>query len=121
VLTREQILSAKEKPIGTVEIKEWGGEVGIRALSPQELVDMRSLLEIDKADTQQVLDSFCRTVTALVVDADGNRLFADDEAPQLRSRGLPFLTRIVEQGKRLNGIGKEDVEAIEKNSVAGQT
>jgi hypothetical protein len=121
VLSREAIVSAKEKPIGVVSVPEWSGEVGIRALSAQELVDMRDMLDIDHSNTNAVMDSFCQTAAALMVDDEGNRLFSREDTAVLRSRGLRLLSRIVEEGKRLNGIGESQVADTEKNSAGEPT
>ena len=121
MLSRDDILTLTEKPIGTITIPEWSGEIGLRALSAQELVDMREAIEGEDGDQSAILNRFCKTAAVLISDADGKRLFSDADAIGLRTRGLAILTRIITEGKRLNGIGEDAVRATEKNSESGPT
>lgn len=120
MLTREQLLAgaAAAKPIGTINVPELSGDIGIRALSAQDFMDFRTQAQAREDETDKADDGIERTaelVTKLLANEDGSRMFGDKDAEILFGFGYVFLERIVEEGFALNGIGKEAAEATEKN------
>lgn len=111
MLTREQLLAAKAKPIGTISVPELGGDVGVRALTAAEFMAFRNR----ETEPDKGVEATAELVAKLLSNEDGSRMFADADAPLLYEFGYVFLERIVREGFALNGVGKEQQEAAEKN------
>lgn len=120
MLKREEILAAQEPPADVLDLSEWGGKVGIRRLTAQEVVDLRNLTSEGEDAEKEGYPSLCRLVALFLCDDKGTRLFADDEAHLLMSRGADLLRRIVQQGLEKNQLTKESRDDLRKNSESGQ-
>ena len=107
MLNREQLLAAREPIAGTVNVPEWGGEVGIRRMTAAEIVAMRD------GGVGDGIEWLCRFLASVLCDAAGEPLFAADDWQQLESRGLETLMTVSKQAQKLNGIGA--AEQVEKN------
>ena len=113
LLTREQILSATDIAREVVKVPEWGGEVAIAAMSgaardawEQSLVGERKLS----------LDNIAaRLVAYCAVDADGKRLFSNDDIEALGRKSARALARCVKVAQKLNGLTAGDLEDLGKN------
>jgi len=110
MLSREEIDAAMEPPAGVVPMPEWGGDVGIRRLSAQELVELRG--QPDDADT---VESLAKLAARVMCNQSGARLYAADEWPRLMSRGLDLLLRVAKEAQRLNLMSKDAREELRKN------
>lgn len=110
-LSRAQILAADDRRIEPVKVPEWGGEIHVRAMTGRERGAFdEHLSELNFNDYRALL------VVACACDAEGKRLFGDDDVEQLTLKGAGALTRISDAAARLNGLREQDVEAIEGNS-----
>jgi hypothetical protein len=116
MLSREQILAAKEPPAGTIAIPEWGGDVGIRRLSALEIRELRK-----DNPGEDTIESLARFAAQVLCDDRGDRLFSDAQAPELESRGWTVLLAIAKKANHLNGGTAEAREEIRKNSESGST
>jgi|WetSurMetagenome_2_1015567.scaffolds.fasta_scaffold26577_4 hypothetical protein len=110
MLSREQILVAKETLAGTIAVPEWGGDVGVRRLSAAEVVAMR-----DAADEGNQIDWVAGFLGSVLCDDAGAALFPGDDWRQLKTRSIETLLRLSKEAQRLNGIGAEATEAARKN------
>ena len=84
MLNREQILAAVDLPRESVVVPEWGGTVCLRGLTGQERDEFEA--ERIKRLPDGKFDSDTRNVRAALVartlvDAAGNRVFADTDLP----------------------------------------
>jgi hypothetical protein len=61
-----------------------------------------------------------RLLVRCISDEKGNRLFTDDQAEQLGKKSAKVLDRLFSVAQRLNGLSKQDVDELVKNSDAGQ-
>lgn len=108
-LTRDQILDAADLATKTVPVPEWGpgDEVHVRTLSG---LDAEGLKDIEKGG------NFLGQFAAMVLcDADGLRLFTDDEALMLGGKNNDVLRRICEAAQELNGMTEKAHEETGKN------
>lgn len=80
MLDRDAILAFKDKRIGKVEVDALGGEIGIATLTAAEADRIRLL-------GQDGLPISVGVVILGACDAEGNRLFKDEDAAKLA--GLP--------------------------------
>jgi hypothetical protein len=124
ILGKEQILAARDQVVERLEVPEWGGAVYIRSISAKE----RGVIEAAAARWKESKgrdDSFVKTFTLhmagmALCDADGNRLFSDQEIAQLADRNAAAIAHVAEAAQRLAGLTKEDIQALEKNSGEAQ-
>jgi hypothetical protein len=115
MLSRDQILNAKDSTIQTVPVPEWGGAVGVRVMSGKErdaferrLSDQAKLGELG-ANMRAAL------VASTVVDEQGNRLFTEEDIEALGKKNWAALERITRVSTSLNLLSNESVETTAKN------
>ncbi len=114
MLTRDQILAARDLETEVVHVPEWGGDVRIGVMSGKA----REIL-MDSLAEQQPLSRFQALMLAsTIVDDAGTPIFSADDVEQLRGKSTDVLVRLVEVAMRLNKIGQTAVEEAEKNSGA---
>ncbi len=113
MLTRDQILAADDLPRELVEVPEWGGSVYVRTLTGTEAdAQMAEVLD-GRRDLQ---DYHAKMAAACICDDAGKRLFSDADVKVLGAKSVRALDRVVAAVNRINGLGKEDEEAVVKNS-----
>ncbi|WP_186183748.1 hypothetical protein [Burkholderia gladioli] len=114
MLTRDQILAARDLETEVVHVPEWGGDVRIGVMSGKA----REIL-MDSLAEQQPLSRFQALMLAsTIVDDAGTPIFSADDVEQLRGKSTEVMVRLVEVAMRLNKIGQTAVEEAEKNSGA---
>jgi len=119
MLDREQVRKAIRGPIKTVDVPEWGGEVGIRKLSADDLMRLRELLH-----SEQKPDDFgmsCELLSLALCDNDGNRLFDPVELRDWDGQQADVMGRLIEATQSHNGVSEAASEATRKNSESGPT
>jgi hypothetical protein len=102
MLTREQILSAPI-PRKEVEVPEWGGSVWVRALSGAERLNLSRLAESGELTGAHL-------VTWATVDANGARLFTDEDVTALLGTHGQVLERLAAEVLRFNVIGADGLD-----------
>lgn len=117
VLTRDAILAASDMPpIEAVHVPEWGGQVFVRPLTATERdqFERRVLQFKNGAKGSQNLRSVLVAMAAC--DADGQRLFTDEDAVKLGAKCAAAMDRVYEVASRLSGLTGADTQELEKNS-----
>ncbi len=117
LLSRADIVGAKDLPSERVEVPEWGGFVFVRGMTARERDRYEmALFSSGKPET----DASVRApiLVACVVDEAGKNVFCADDIPDLEGKSLKAVERIVDVAKRLSGMGKEAKEEAEKKSVS---
>lgn len=115
MLTRDQILSASDRPTEEVSVPEWGGTVLVRALSGAERDAYESgIVTVSNSGTQRVnlANLRARLVAMACVDAEGKRLFSDEDAAALGDKSAAALERVFDAARRLSGLTEGDVEEL---------
>lgn len=116
MLTRGAILGAPDVQQELVEVPEWGGSVTVRGLTGTQRDSFdRSLLDIEakSADARVNWVNFrAKLVVRCVVDAEGRRIFKDDDAMALGAKSAVALQRVFRVAQRLSGLGDDEVEEL---------
>lgn len=117
-LTKEQILTAQDIQREEVDVPEWGGKVLVQGLTGQERDAFEASMIKGKGKNAEVnlANLRAKLVARSVINADGQRLFTDDEIPVLAKKSAAALDRVYSVAQRLSGISAEDVEELTKNS-----
>lgn len=116
VLSREDILSADDRTAERVDVPEWDGAVLVRALSGAE----RDTFEQTVTDASRSGEMDMRGIRAQLValavgDADGNRVFSDDDVEALQAKSAAALDRVFTVAQRLNNMTEEDIDELVGN------
>ena len=100
-----------------VSVPEWGGTVCVRGLRGVERDAFEaSMWEGDgKAKKQNLANLRARLLVRCLCNADGARLFADDDAAELGLRSGKAIDRLYDVACRLSGIGAAEIETAVKN------
>lgn len=107
MLTKDQILTADDRRIETVDVPEWGGPVGIKLLT---LAELDAIQQASKGK-----NNAAAIAVRIIVDAEGNRIFTDDDAARLANKSMKAVTRVINAFNELNGFEDEAIEAAEGN------
>lgn len=101
-----------------VKVPEWNASVFVRQIRSGE----RDLFEgknLDLKGLQRYEDLRARFLVLTLSDEQGNRLFQDDEVAGLSQLSGAVADLIWSEAWSFNRMGKEDLEALEKNSEGG--
>lgn len=121
VLTRDEILGAKDSNITQVLVPEWGGAVCVRTLGGDdrdawELANAR-LREQPGADKFSSMAGIrARLCAAAMCDENGERLFTLADVVALGRKSGVALDRVFDAARALNGMGVEEVTELGKAS-----
>lgn len=119
-LSKQQILEADDLPREEVEVPEWGGSIWIRTMTGVE----RDFFEqsvigshLNGNNRQNLTNVRARLVVLTAVDENGIRLFEEKDADELGKKSSAVLDRLFAVAQRLNGLSRDDIEELEKNSL----
>lgn len=103
MLNREEILSKKDLKKEKVFVEEWGGDVIVSEMSGAERDAWEQWMSRKKKG-EIVQNIRARLVVASVVDANGNRIFADEHIEKVGELSSNALEKVCEVADRLNGL-----------------
>ena len=118
-LTKEQILAASDVQVDRVDVPAWGGSVYVRTMTGKESDRLyQSIIDpkTHKVSIELMEGYKARQAVVFLSDAQGNRLFTDDEADAVSGKLHLVLETICEAGRRVNKMDEDDVDGLEKNS-----
>lgn len=124
---RQHILTADDLP--RVAVNAWGVDFFVRTMTAAERDGFESMLFVarlpkesdeDYAARRQAATQNLRAklVVKVAVDAQGKRIFADEDAPLLGAKSNKELQKVFDAISKLNAIGEKEVQELEKNSGA---
>lgn len=122
VLTREEILASEDLNHERVFIPEWG-ESGGYVFVWELMGDERDDFEQSLVDTSGPGGKFnmrgarARLAVKCCRDAEGNRLFQDNDATALGRKSGNMLDLICGPAMKLNRLQPQDIEEMAKNSA----
>ncbi len=121
-LTKEQILSARPPQ----ESVQWlnGDSVSVAAMTgkARDSFEKESVTMSTDTDEYAHLNNFrARLLVRCIVDDEGVRIFANDDAEALGEVWCAPLDKAFEVAKRLNGFSAADVAELEKKTDADQS
>ena len=116
-LNKESILAASDSRIETVDVPEWNGSVCVKTMTGTERDSFdRMVLEGRGSDKNANIRNFrAKICVCCICDDAGNRLFTDSEIEALGKKSSIVLDRISEAASKLNALGRQDIEELEKN------
>ena len=123
LLSRDDILKADDRPIETVPVPEWGGEVLVRGMSGEGRNEFEASMAVMRGGklVPEVSNTLAKLVARCIVGEDGEPLFTQSDVYALGKKSAAALERVGEVAARLSGIdvGEMEVEAVmEKGSPA---
>ncbi len=120
--SRGAILSGKDDTTyDVVDCPEWGCRVRVQSLKATQVSDYEAALWRADKDGKPVKYKEAvrlgrgKLMAWGIVDADGKRLFADDDARDLSERNAAAVTRVVTRIAEMSGMSGTAVEEEEKN------
>lgn len=113
ILTREQILGARDLKAEQVSVPEWGGDIIVRTMTAAE----RDRFEDHCGKLQgKTCEGIMALLVALtVVDGEGNTLFTESDISSLGGKSAAAVSRVFDVARRLNKLSNQDVEDLAKN------
>ena len=112
-LSKSAILSANDKKMVDVDVAEWGGTVKLRVMTGTE----RDRFESEFVGCNKSVDMVrAKIVAKCLCDEAGERLFTEEEIPELGNRSAAVLDKLFHQCMKLNRFSREDVDNLAGNS-----
>lgn len=112
VLTKAQILGAKDITIKDVEVPEWGGVVRLRSLDGDEAIEYVQGFKDKTAEQKEQMA--VRIVTMCAIDDKGERLFEKDDIGPLRKKSFAAIIRLQKVALEINGMSEDEEEETAK-------
>lgn len=118
ILKRDAILATEDLKKELVKVPEWGGEVYVRCMTGTERDAFESEAYNVKGKNVEInKDNFrSRLLVRVLVDEKGERLFSDQDVSALGAKSAKTLDRLFTVAMKVNGLSKDDVEDLTKNS-----
>lgn len=116
-LNRDAILQAVDIQPELIDVPEWGGQVYVRGLTGRE----RDAFELGVTDPKTGMPKPGANIRGRLAvlglcEADGSRLFSDDDLSALAKKSALALERVVDHVRHLSGMTDEDLARLEGNS-----
>jgi hypothetical protein len=114
---REVIFAATDLPSERVEVPEWGVTLNVRTMSGTERDAFeQSIVVGEKISLENIRAKLC---VRCIVDDAGQPVFEAGDADELGRKSSRALDRLFSVAQKLNGMGKKDLEELQKNSGTG--
>lgn len=117
ILTKDDILDCNDLESIEIEVPEWGGSVIVSTMTGTARDNYESSIikmVAGKAETD-LYNIRAKLLASCLVDAEGNRLFDDDDIERLGMKSSAALERIFIVAQKLNAVTDEDIEEMAKN------
>lgn len=111
-LTRDQILAADDRKREKVHVPEWGGDVYVTQISAAVAFKMMEEVAGKPTAREEIVP---RMIVACCVDEQGNRLFTNADVKALGEKSSAAMLRVFQAAQTLNGLTRENVEALSGN------
>lgn len=115
ILNKQLILAAVDLKTEDISIPEWGGDVRVRTMTGFERDAFESTLIKGSDGRRDLTNLRARLLAMTIVDENGDRVFAADDAALLGAKSASALDQLFEVAQRLNGMGSKAEAEIEKN------
>jgi hypothetical protein len=120
-LDREAILGMDDIKTVPVTVPEWGNEVVlVRGMTGAERDNFEASNQ-DKAGGQKLANLRARYLVRCIVNENGTRVFADQDAAALGKKSSAAINRLWDAAAELNGTSEEAQEETEGNSETDGT
>lgn len=117
ILSRDDILKARDIATEVVPVPEWGGEVIVSGLSGAERDAFEeSILIMRQKKVSYNLDNIRSKLCSLgIKDESGARIFSDSDVEALGRKSAAALDRVFTAIQRLSALSPEDIDRLQKN------
>ena len=117
-LSKEQILAVKDIKIEEFFVPEWDGSIYIKTMTAEERDKFEeAVFNKDNGKRKTDVSGLRAKLCAFVIcDAEGQRLFTENEVETLSKKSAAALTRIFEKAQELSATREDDLEEMTKNS-----
>ena len=112
-LAAAAILAADDIKIERVAVPEWDGYVHVRTIAASVRDQWEVLVAQEDKDVNRDLSA--SFLVLCICDAEGTLLFKPGDAAKLGAKSSAALKRLWRVARRLNGIGDDELEELEKN------
>jgi hypothetical protein len=114
ILSKEQILAAQDLETEEVSVPAWGGSVLVRSLTARERGQLMASIVDQKNNgrTLKLVEVQVRTCAMAIVDANGVRMFGEEDIAKLARKSSGALQLVFEVAQRLSGMSDEQVEEL---------
>ena len=109
MLSKEDILSAKDLKTKDVEVPEWGGAVRVRTMTGADRMKFQHLVSAKGKKESGVIEAL---LIAAVVDDNGEPLFSADDLAALQSKSTKAIQRVFEAAAELNGLTDKSIDDL---------
>lgn len=110
-LNKHQIFASDDMRYSEVDMTaEWGDVLRIKTMSVKEQLHYEKIKESENAG-----DIVLHMVLICCVDADGKRLFADDDIKELQKKNTAAIFKVFNACVELNSIPSDGLEQKAKN------
>lgn len=111
------VLAAVDIESETVEVPEWDCAVQVRGMTAAErdAFEQSTVTMQGKSVKFNLQNARARMVAICCVDAEGRRLFSDEQVAALGTKSGKVLDRLYAVAQRLSGLRKEDLEELAGN------
>lgn len=118
VLDKDTILNATDQKLTEFEVPEWGGTVYIKIMSgiDRDNFELSLYSDAGKTKKENLRNLRSRLLVKVLVDENGKRLFKDNDATDLGHKSSVVLDKLYAAARTINGLSKEDVDELTKNS-----
>lgn len=113
-LKREEILSKMDLKKEAVLVEEWGGEVLVSEMSGASRDAWEQAIR-EKDAQGQFVSARAKLILFTVVDEKGQRLFKDEDLPEVGKLSSFALEKLCVVSMKLNGLGSDSVDTAKKN------
>ena len=118
VLTREDVLAAKDTKIEPVEVPEWGGMLYVRGLSgtDRDSFELAMLEQRGKKQEINLRNLRAKLIVRCAVDCEDSDvakpIFRFEDIEPLGKKSAAALQRVYKVAQQLSGLSNEDVEEL---------
>lgn len=114
MLKREEILSKVSLKKEAVKVEEWGGEVLVSEMSGTSRDAWEQSIQ-EKDANGKLVSARAKLILFTVVTETGERLFKDEDLPEIGKLSSFVLEKVCTVAVKLNGLGSEAGEVSKKN------
>ena len=111
MLTRDEIALVDDLPFRIMHVKEWGGDIKVRAMS----TIARIAFENRNLECKNELETMVCLIMHSCVDDNNNRVFIDSDFDLLAKKSAKVLMEIFQIAIELSTLSNKEVEEKVKN------
>jgi len=112
LLSKNDILKARDFKLREVKVPQWGGSVMIKTLSSKDKGAFEQKTTTENLDLSKIMAEYA---SLIICDEDGNRLFSREDIDELSEKSASALELVFNEGRDLNNFTEEDLEALAGN------